>query len=410
VTIRFTTSNFFHALFFAVGILIPQGVIAQTVMDPTTAEFDPSADHSASNSGTVVVSRYDLEFYFEGAAQPFQTLSVGKPDPQQDGKIRVNLASLFGALPSPGVVYESAVAAVGPGGTARSARSNAFMWSTSCVYSVSPTNASIAANGSSGSITVTTSAGCAWAATESSTWITITSGGSGSGSGTVSYTVAANTSSSARSATMQVAGQSVTISQSGGCNYSVSPTSLSLAAGAGSTSVSVSTGNGCSWTASDNRSWISVSSGSSGSGNGTVVIAVTANPNSSLRSGTVTVAGQSIAVTQAGASACSESVSPTSQTIDAGGGTATFAVSTSSGCGWTSTESIPWLSITSGASGSGNGSVTFLAESNTTNKDRTASVSVAGQLVSLTQSRLTGPSAPKGVRVVGRGWGKGGSK
>lgn len=410
MTIRFNSFSF-PSLFFAVSILIPLGATAQPVVDPTTAEFDPSADHTATNNGIAVVSRYDLEFYFQGAAQPFQTLSVGKPAPQQDGKIRVNLASVFGALPAPGVVYESVIAAVGPGGAARSARSNAFMWSTSCGYSVSPTNASIAVNGSSGSITVTTSAGCAWAATASNSWITITSGGSGSGNGTVAYTVAANTSSSTRTATMQVAGQSVTVSQSGqsGCNYSLSPPSLSLAAGAGSTSVSVSSGNGCSWTASENRSWLSIANGSSGSGNGTVTIAVTANTSTSSRSGTLTVAGQSIAVTQAGA--CNYSVSPTSHTIAANGGSVSFTVTAGSGCEWTASESIAWLSLTSGTSGSGNGTVTFLAEPNTTNQKRTATVSVAGQLVSIAQPRATAKlSAPKGFRAVGRGGDRGGPK
>ena len=40
---------------------------AQTV-NPTVAEFNPSADHN-----TTAVTRYDLEFYLVGAASPFLT-------------------------------------------------------------------------------------------------------------------------------------------------------------------------------------------------------------------------------------------------------------------------------------------------------------------------------------------------
>jgi hypothetical protein len=59
------------------------------------------------------VTRYDLGFYRQGAASPFQVASLGKPVPQSDGQIRINLSTL--TLPA-GTVYEARVIAVGPGG------------------------------------------------------------------------------------------------------------------------------------------------------------------------------------------------------------------------------------------------------------------------------------------------------
>jgi hypothetical protein len=103
-----------------------QEASAQTV-DPATAEFAASADHNAIlSNGTPALTRYDLEFYNVGAASPFQVASLGKPSPGAGGIIRVALTSVLTSLPSPGIVYEARVAAVGPGGVGRSTPSNTF--------------------------------------------------------------------------------------------------------------------------------------------------------------------------------------------------------------------------------------------------------------------------------------------
>ncbi len=68
----------------------------------------------------------------------------------------------------------------------------------------------------------------------------------------------------------------------------------------GSGSVSVTAGNGCTWTATSNANWITINSGSSGSGNGVVGYSVQANPSTGSRSGTLTVAGETFTVYQAG--------------------------------------------------------------------------------------------------------------
>ena len=86
----------------------------------------------------------------------------------------------------------------------------------------------------------------------------------------------------------------------GTCSFSINPTSASFAAAGGSASVTVTTAAGCNWTAASNNSFITVTSGASGSGNGTVTYSVAANTSSLARSGSLTIAGLTHSVSQAG--------------------------------------------------------------------------------------------------------------
>jgi hypothetical protein len=84
------------------------------------------------------------------------------------------------------------------------------------------------------------------------------------------------------------------------CSYLVTPSSQSLSQPAGSGSVTVATQSGCAWTAVSNAAWITVSSGSNGTGNGTVNYSAAENAAAKSRSGTLTIAGKTFTVTQAG--------------------------------------------------------------------------------------------------------------
>jgi hypothetical protein len=273
--------------------------LGQSIADPTAAEFDPSADHNAfAPDGTAIVTRYELQFYMVGAAAPFQTGSLGKPAVGAGGRIRVTLASVFAALPTPGIVYESRVAAVGPGGTATSAPSNSFIFSTPCTFSVVPANQAIAQTGGSGNENVTAGSGCAWTAASNASWLTITSGQNGSGPGTVGFTVAVNTSNSSRSATLTVADRAIPFTQAGvSCTVGVSPASQSISASGGTGSSSVTSPTGCGWSASSDASWVTITSGATGTGDGTVDYLVAAN-SGLRRTGTLTIAGRIVTIVQ----------------------------------------------------------------------------------------------------------------
>ena len=300
------------------GLLVVIGFVAsarplgaQTIQNPSTVEFDPSPDHNVTTNGTPLVDRYEMDIFVSGTSQSVRTLSMGKPAPAGDGRIRINFAALLTQPLPPGTIYTASVSAVGPGGrTSSTVAPDTFIFTAPCSFTVSPANPpSLAASGASASVTVTTTSGCAWTASEAASWLTITSGGSGTTTGTVSYTATANTTTSPRSATLTVAGQSVTVAQNAAaCSFAVSPANPpSLAASGASASVTVTTTSGCAWTASESASWLTITSGGSGTTTGTVSYAATANTTTSPRSATLTVAGQSVTVAQ-DAAACSFTV------------------------------------------------------------------------------------------------------
>jgi len=85
---------------------------------------------------------------------------------------------------------------------------------------------------------------------------------------------------------------------SGLCAYFISPTNSGVASSGGTGSVSVTCGSDCSWTATSNAAWITITAGASGSGNGTVRYSVTSDNSGVVRTGTVTIAGQTFTITQ----------------------------------------------------------------------------------------------------------------
>jgi hypothetical protein len=84
------------------------------------------------------------------------------------------------------------------------------------------------------------------------------------------------------------------------CTYTLSPTSKSFTSVGGSDRISVTATAGCTWTAVSNAAWITITAGGSGTGNGAASYTVAANTATTSRTGTLTVAGKTFSVTQAG--------------------------------------------------------------------------------------------------------------
>jgi Subtilase family/Putative binding domain, N-terminal/Viral BACON domain len=178
---------------------------------------------------------------------------------------------------------------------------------TGCTYATDPANRTFVAVGGSSTIAVTGGAGCQWNAESQSDWIALNGAASGSGAGEVQFQVAANASPSSRSGTILVAGRTITIVQGGtGCSYSMTPGQASVSAGVHYIPVTVTTAAGCSWTWEAHATWLSMYSNScagsgSASGPGTRDVCVAVN-GGAARTGTITIAGQTFTVTQAGTS------------------------------------------------------------------------------------------------------------
>jgi hypothetical protein len=261
-----------------------------------------------------------------------------------------------------------------------------------CSYSINPTSHASPSGGDSGSVSVTAPQGCSWTTTNVPFWITINSGASGNGNGTVGYTVAANPNSATRASDLTIAGQTFTVTQSGvSCTFTLSPNGQSFSANGGTGSVGVTAAApDCAWTATSNDpAWITVTSGASGTGSGSVGFSVGANPNNASRTGTLTVAGQTFTITQTGVS-CIFSISPTSQSFGYSGGTDSIGVTAAApDCSWTATNNDGWINVTSGTSGSGNGTVNYSVAANS-GAARTGTLTIGGQTFTVTQATSPG--------------------
>jgi hypothetical protein len=261
-----------------------------------------------------------------------------------------------------------------------------------CTYAIGATGQTIAASGGSGTIAVTAGPTCGWTAASNAAWVTITAGASGIGNGAVQFSVAANSGGS-RSGTITAAGRTFTVTQAApSCSYTISPGTQTVTSDSASVPIAVSTGSACAWTASSNASWITVSSGASGTGGGTVGLTIAANTGGA-RSGTVSIAGQTFTVDQ-GAAPCSYSIAPTAASVAAGASTGSVTVTAHSGCAWTAASQVPWITVTSGAAGNGNGSVAYSVGENTDTASRTGTITVEGQILSVTQAGATPPPPP----------------
>jgi hypothetical protein len=239
---------------------------------------------------------------------------------------------------------------------------------------------------------VTVATGCTWSAASQVPWITIASGASGNGNGAINFDVAANNTPE-RSGAVTITGQTVTgtgtvtvatftVNQASGCTYAVQPVDVPATSAGGVASVTVSSGPGCPWTAGSHAPWIDVSPGTA-TGDGAVGVAVQANPGPE-RSGTVTIAGHTVTVTQA--YGCTFALSPTSQSFGFFGGTGSVTVSTFDGCAWTAVTNVTWITIRSGEGGTGPGTVVYTVPPLLLGGKRSGSITIGGQTFMVTQT------------------------
>ena len=260
----------------------------------------------------------------------------------------------------------------------------------SCVFTVSASTFTIGASGGSASLSVATTSGCAWTAQADSTWLSITGGASGTGPGTVGFTAAANSTMAVRVGTLTVAGHTVSVTQEAApasCTYSVSPESASFTSEGGPGTVTVTAGSGCPWTATSAAAWLTITGGAQSTGNGTVTYVVARNDGGASRETTIEVAGRSVAIVQAGqAAACVSAVSPDSESFSNEGGTGRVEVTASGSCAWAAASAASWLAITGGASGTGNGSVSYTVAPNPDPAGRETVIDVGGRTVTVAQS------------------------
>ncbi len=257
--------------------------------------------------------------------------------------------------------------------------------SASCTYTLNPFTIQADPNGVSGTFTSTASAStCAWTSTNGNPdFITITSALSGTGNVTMAYTIQANRTLNARSGTINIGASVFSVYQPGGtaCTYALSAPSASFTSTGGTGAFTVT--STCPWTPTANAAWVTIGGPAASTGNGTVTFGVAPNSSSLSRSATILIGTQSFTLNQAGV-ACGVTVGQNSIAIPAGGFTGSIDVMSADGCSWNATAGAAWITLGS-AGGSAQGSVAFTATANVTPQTRTGNITIANQVVQLTQ-------------------------
>ena len=257
--------------------------------------------------------------------------------------------------------------------------------SASCSFTLNPFSVQAdPASGASGTFSVTASSNtCAWTAVSANPdFISVTSGVSGTGNGTVGYSVQPNRTVTARSGTINVGNTALTVYQPGGqpCTYALSSANASFASTGGSGTFAVT--STCSWTPITASPWITFS-GNTVSGNATVVFAVASNTSALPRSGSISIGNQTFTVNQGGVP-CEVTTSPAGIQAPGTGAVGSIDVTGPDGCTWSAVSGAPWITLSS-ASGTQQGSVTYIIAANTTAQPRTAAITIANRVIPVSQ-------------------------
>jgi hypothetical protein len=269
-----------------------------------------------------------------------------------------------------------------------------------CEFTLSSNHESVDGAGGDLSVNVRTSAtACDWTATSNVSWISIASGRTGRGSGSVTFHVEAGTGPP-RSGAITIGGQTVQVDQGTGCSYAIGTDAFTVDAGGGERQVVVTASAGCAWTSQSQAPWITIVAGATGGGPGVVVFRV-APADGPARTGTLTIAGRTVTVSQS--VGCTYSVAPATVSVGAQGSDTVIQVDAGGGCAWSAASTASWISIGGTANGSGPGQVHLVIAANDS-VARTAQLTIAGRPVTIAQaSGCTYTIAPASQDVRGDG-------
>lgn len=312
-----------------------------------------------------------------------------------------------------------------------------------CRMQLDGPGAALSADGATGSIKVATPAGCGWTATTDAPWIALRNPSPGNGNGEVAFTAAPNPGAD-RAAVIRVSDAAQTVTQAAAakspapspappptpappdptppaptppaptppaptpaptpptkdppapapppaCTIDLDRSQASIGAGGGDVRVGVQTPANCPWSAESGASWIVVVSRSA-TGSGELRLTVAPN-GGAARTGSVTVSGAKLTVSQAAAAPappppeprCAFDVSPGNANIGADGGSGRATIRTADGCAWTAASQADWISIDTGNSGKGSGEVRYRVDANKQQSARNGTLLVADTRITVVQ-------------------------
>ena len=254
---------------------------------------------------------------------------------------------------------------------------------------ISPTSATFDRYGGSGAISVTAEAGVSWSAVPNNDWISV-SPASGTSVGTVNYSVAEYPGVVSRVGSITIGGKTFSIMQTG-VDVSISPESTTKGSDADIIAVTINALATTQWTVTPNDPWISIIDKESGYGDYVLTLAINANPSFERRTGTVSIGSATLTISQAGTSTAALSIDPANATAAASGAYGNVAVYATPDADWTAESLSPWLTISEGATGAGNGNIKYVASANPTLSERT------GQIVVTPPHKVIEPDLYRGL-------------
>lgn len=365
---------------------------------------------AAVRNGTITVNGavFAISQFGSSCSFAINPMTIGAPATGGVAEVMVTASSAcgagdvwtavgLGATPSNGTGNGIVTLTIPPNGAAGSLVLNATIAGAlftvnqagaACTVALGAAGASHTVAGGPGAVGVNTPVGCPYSTVTGPSWISVTSGGSGIGSGTLVYAVEPNSSTIARSGALTIGGEIFTITQEAlACSATLDTSTLAnpVAAGGGVGSVGITmNGANCGWTASSPAGWAVVGP-AAGTGNGNVLVTAASNAASTTgRSTTLTIAGQSVLLNQAG-TVCTYGLLSSTGSVPASGGAGSAGVVAPSACAWAAVSNDPWLSISSSAAG-GTGNANFVAQSNPTSLPRSGTLTVAGLTYTINQA------------------------
>ena len=239
---------------------------------------------------------------------------------------------------------------------------------------LSPTSTTVDLDGGGGSVSVSVAAGVSWTATSDTEWIDFTPA-SGTSSGPVSYTVDPNPGVTIRNGSLTIAGQTFTITQTG-TDVNLSPKSVEKAYSSDIIQLQVTALVGTSWSVTPSTPWISVVDDGNGFGDSQITLAVGTNPSFLERTGTVSIGSATFTIVQAGTPYPALDIIPDEATADPIGAFGNAAILATPDSPWTAESEEPWIIISEGASGAGNGNIGYVVSANPDLTERTGRIRV----------------------------------
>lgn len=257
-------------------------------------------------------------------------------------------------------------------------------------FTISPGNGTFTGAGGTLTVNVTAEAGTAWTVSSNAAWLTATGGGTGSGA--VQLTAAANDSNAVRTAQVTIGPRIFyAVQEPLFAVVTFLPNEISATATGGIRTITVLVQPpNLQWQATSNASWITVITPPD-VGSGNLALAIATNTSTFERTGTVSILGNNLTVTQAAGSPATFSLSSSGISLPYEGGAGSVTVTVNpEGATWSAVAGAPWISVAPQLN-AGSATVNFTVADNPLGSVRQGVIRLGSAIYTITQAANPDP-------------------